>query len=447
MKPEILNRHLPIVAIVGRPNVGKSTLFNRMTGRRKAVVLDTPGVTRDRNYHVAEWNGTRMLVVDTGGYESEPTHELSAAMREQTQLAIDEADVIIHVVDAEEPLNPTDSEIQQLLRRAGKPVLVAVNKCDNESRRLAAMAEFSALGVDVFPISALHGLRTGELLDAVVDALPKHSEEDEAALAEREGIRVAVVGRPNVGKSTLVNKILGYERVIASPVPGTTRDPVDTTFTYNDKVYTLIDTAGIRRRGKIERGCENLSVLAALMSLERCDVALIVVDALEGLTDQDAHVAGYAVDAGCGCIIVINKWDAVEKDEKTAGAFVKALRAEWGFLKHAPVVHVSALTGLRVPRIFELVDQVYAEYTKRIDTSELNQWLQQALGRQSPPIHKGRQLKIKYVTQTGTKPPTFTFFVNDPELLYYSYERYLANRLRERFGFEGVPIRLRFREK
>lgn len=447
MKREIIHRHLPIVAIVGRPNVGKSTLFNRMTGRRKAVVLDTPGVTRDRNYHVAEWNGTRMLVVDTGGYESEPTHALSAAMREQTQLAIDEADAIVLVVNVDEPHHPTDHEILELLRKAQKPVFLAVNKCDNEERRLAAATEFSAMGVELFPISALHGLRIAELLDAVVSVLPKRTEEEEAELEAREGIRVAVVGRPNVGKSTLVNKILGYERVIASPVPGTTRDPVDTTFRYGDKVYTLIDTAGIRRRGKIQRGVENLSVLAALMSLERCDVALILVDATEGITDQDAHVAGYAVDAGCGCIIVVNKWDVVEKDEKTAGAFVKALRAEWGFLKHAPVVHVSALTGQRVPRLFELIDRVYGEYTRRIDTSELNEWLQRALVRLSPPIQKGRQLKIKYVTQTGCKPPTFTFFVNDPELVHYSYERYLANRLRETYGFEGVPIRLRFREK
>ncbi len=444
MKREILHRHLPIVAIVGRPNVGKSTLFNRITGRRKAVVLDTPGVTRDRNYHVAEWNGMRMLVVDTGGYESEPTHELSEAMREQTQLAIDEADVIIHVMDADEPLNPTDHEIQELLRKAGKPVFVAVNKCDNDARRLAALAEFSVLGAELYPISALHGLRTGELLDAVTAALPQRSDDEEQA---EESIRVAVVGRPNVGKSTLVNKILGYERVIASPVPGTTRDPVDTTFRYGDKLYTLIDTAGIRRRGRIQRGVENLSVLAALMSLERCDVALILVDATEGLTDQDAHVAGYAVDAGCGCIIVINKWDQVEKDEKTAGAFVKALRSEWGFLKHAPVVHVSALTGQRVPRLFELIDRVYAEYSRRIETSELNDWLQRALARQSPPIQKGRQLKIKYIVQTGTKPPTFTLFVNNPELMHYSYERYLLNQLREAYGFEGVPIRLRLREK
>lgn len=447
MKREIIHRHLPVVAIVGRPNVGKSTLFNRITGRRKAVVLDTPGVTRDRNYHVAEWNGTRMLVVDTGGYETEPTHALSAAMREQTQIAIDEADVIIHLVNVDEPHHPTDDEIRDLLRKANKPVFLAVNKCDNETRRLTAVSEFSSWGMELFPISALHGLRVAELLDAVVAALPKRSEEEEALLAEREGIRVAVVGRPNVGKSTLVNKILGFERVIASPVPGTTRDPVDTTFRLGDKVYTLIDTAGIRRRGKIERGAENLSVLAALMSLERCDVALIVVDAAEGLTDQDAHVAGYAVDAGCGCIIVVNKWDAVEKDEKTAGAFVKALRAEWGFLKHAPVVHVSALTGQRIPRLFELVDQVYEQYSRRLETSELNEWLQRSLARLSPPIQKGRQLKIKYVTQTGTKPPTFTFFVNDPELVHYSYERYLVNRLREAYGFEGVPLRLRFREK
>jgi len=447
MKREISGRHFPIVAIVGRPNVGKSTLFNRMTGRRKAVVLDTPGVTRDRNYHVAEWMGRRMLVVDTGGYESEPTHELSAAMREQTQLAIEEADVIVHVMDLDEPFNPTDLEIQELLRRAGKPVFVAVNKCDNEERRVGAVADFAPFGVDIYPISALHGLRTGELLDAIIAVLPAPPEEEEAEAQAREGIRVAVVGRPNVGKSTLVNRILGYERVIASPVPGTTRDPVDTTFTVDDKVYTLIDTAGIRRRGRIQRGAENLSVLAALMSLERCDVALIVVDAAQGLTEQDAHVAGYAVDAGCGCIIVLNKWDEVEKDEKTAGAFVRTLRAEWGFLKYAPVVHVSALTGQRVHRLFELIDNVYEQYCRRIETSELNDWLRRALAHQSPPIQKGRQLKIKYVTQTRTCPPTFTLFVNDPELMHYSYERYLLNQLREAYGFEGVPLRLRLREK
>ncbi|AXA36826.1 MAG: ribosome biogenesis GTPase Der [Candidatus Hydrogenedentota bacterium] len=446
MKREILYRHLPIVAVVGRPNVGKSTLFNRITGRRKAVVLDTPGVTRDRNYHIAEWNGTRFLTVDTGGYEHEPTSELSALMREQTLLAIEEADAIILLLDSREPMHPTDDEVIELLRRTAKPVFVAVNKCDNREQRLAAISEFARLGLELYPISALHGHGTGDLLDAVVASLPKRTEEEEAAEAEL-GIRIAVVGRPNVGKSTLVNRILGFERTIASPVPGTTRDAIDTTFRLNDKIYTLIDTAGIRRRGKIERGAENLSVLSALMSLERCDIALILVDATEGITDQDAHVAGYAVDAGCGCIIVVNKWDLVEKDETTAGAFVKALRAEWGFLKHAPVIHVSALTGQRVERLFQLVDRVYAEYTKEIETSTLNRWLQKAISHVSPPVRQGRQLKLKYVVQTGSKPPTFTFFVNDPALVHYSYERYLANQLRQEFGFEGVPVRLRFREK
>lgn len=448
MKRELLHRHLPVVAIVGRPNVGKSTLFNRMTGRRKAVVVDTPGVTRDRNYHVAEWSGRRMLVVDTGGYETQPEQLLGEAIREQTLLAIDEADAIIHVLDADHPHHPTDLDILQLLRRTEKPVFLAVNKCDNEPRRLAALAEFSAWGMEIYPISALHGLRTNELLDAVVASLPPASQEEPLAPdAADSSVRVAVVGRPNVGKSTLVNKILGYQRVIASPLPGTTRDPVDTTFTLDGKPYTLIDTAGIRRRGRIERGAEHLSVLAALMSLERCDVALLLLDATQGVTDQDAHVAGYAVDAGCGCILVVNKWDLVEKDEKTAGAFVKALRAELGFLKHAPVVHVSALTGQRIPRLFQLVDEVYEQYCRKIETSELNAFLQRALARQSPPVHKGRQLKIKYVVQTGTKPPTFTFFVNSPELVHYSYERYLVNRLRETYGFQGVPLRLHFREK
>lgn len=445
MKKQILNRHLPIVAVVGRPNVGKSTLFNRITGHRKAVVLDTPGITRDRNYHVAEWNGVRFLVVDTGGYETEPTHSLSALMREQTLMAIEEADAILFLMDLGDTMNPTDDEVMKLLRRTRKPVFLVVNKCDNRDRRNLASVEFARFGAaQVFGVSALHGNATGDLLDALVAALPRTGDTDEDFA---EGTRISVVGRPNVGKSTLVNRILGFERTISSPVPGTTRDAIDTTFVRDSKVYTLIDTAGIRRRGKVKKGAENLSVVCAMMSLERCDIAVILIDAADGLTEQDAHVAGYAVDAGCGCILVVNKWDLVEKDDRTAGEFAKLLRAEWGFLKHAPIIQLSALTGLRVEKLFKLVDEVDEQYRREIETGVLNDFLKRATAHLSPPVHSGRQLKIKYVTQTGARPPTFTFFVNDPKLVHFSYERYLANQLRREFGFSGVPIRLRFREK
>ena len=445
VEKQILNRHLPIVAIVGRPNVGKSTLFNRVTGHhRKAVVLDTPGITRDRNYHVAEWEGRHFLLIDTGGYEMDPSQPLLRQMREQTLMAVDEADVIILLTAVDEPMNPTDDDVMKILRRTRKPVFLAVNRCDNRDRRDLAAIEFARFGADqVYGISALHGNGTNELLDALVDALP----EDRDAPLPEEGVRIAVVGRPNVGKSTLVNRILGFERTIASEIPGTTRDSVDTTFVRDGTTYTLIDTAGIRRRGKIQRGAEKLSAVSAMMSLERCDIAIIVIDATDGLTDQDAHVAGYAVDAGCGVILAVNKWDAIEKDDRTAGAFALGLRNELGFMRHAPVIQISALSGQRVEKLFDIVNKVYVEYTKEIDTSELNQFLKRATTRLSPPVHSGRQAKIKYITQTGVRPPTFTLFVNDPKLLHFSYQRYLSNQMREEYGFEGVPIRLRFRKK
>ncbi len=445
MTREILNRHLPVVAIVGRPNVGKSTLFNRLTGHRKAVVLDTPGLTRDRNYLAAEWEGRYFLVVDTGGYELDDTQPLLRQMREQTLLAVEESDAIIFLTELDDPLNPTDDEVMNILRRTRKPVFLTVNKCDNRERRDAAASDFARFGTDVvYGISAQHGSGTDELLDALIGALPEH---DRESAAPEEGIRIAVVGRPNVGKSTLVNKILGFERTIASAVPGTTRDSIDTTFSREGKVFTLIDTAGIRRRGKVARGAEKLSVVSAIMSIERCDIAIVLIDGSEGLTDQDAHVAGYAVDAGCGIVLAVNKWDAVEKDEKTAGEFARMLREELGFLKHAPIIQISAKTGQRVEKLFDLILAIEKEYTREIDTSEINDFLKRATGRLSPPVHSGRQLKIKYVTQTGTRPPTFTFFVNDPKLLHFSYERYLLNQLREEYGFAGVPVRMRFRKK
>lgn len=436
---------MPIVALVGRPNVGKSTLFNRLTGTRKAVVHDTPGLTRDRNYEVADWEGREFLLVDTGGYEIETKEEIYRQMREQTMLAVEEADVVVFLADLFEPNNRIDDEVMIRLRKSGKPVIVAVNKCDSLERRRLAEAEFARFGTaNVIGVSALHGNGTDVLLDKVLELIPVPEESDEEV---DQGIRISVVGRPNVGKSTLVNKILGYERSIANPLPGTTRDSVDTTFEREGKVYTIIDTAGIRRRGKIGKGVEKLSVLASMLSMQRCDVALVLIDGVEGLTDQDAHVAGNAVDSGCGMVLVVNKWDAVEKTHKTADEFVKNIRMEWGFLKDMPVILLSALTGQRVEKLFDMVDSVFHEYVKEIETSTLNDWLQRTVKHVSPPVRSGKQLKIKYMTQTGTKPPTFTFFVNDPKLIHFSYERYLANQLRREFGFEGVPLRLRFRMK
>lgn len=441
----IIRKKLPMVAIVGRPNVGKSTLFNRLTGTRKAVVHDKPGMTRDLNYMDAEWEGREFILVDTGGYELETENEIYRQMREQTMLAIEQADVIIFLTSLNEPHNAVDDEVMRMLRRTHKPVVLTVNKCDSKARREEGVAEFAIYGAEhLATVSGLHGHGTGDLLDLIIELLPPMTDEEETD----SGIRLAVVGRPNVGKSTLVNKILGFERSIATNIPGTTRDAVDTTFERQGQRYTIIDTAGIRRRGKIQQGPEKLSTLASRMSMQQCDIALILVDATDGITDQDANVAGLAVDAGCAVIIVVNKWDAYEnKTHKSVDEFTLDLRDAWGFLKDAPVIYVSALTGLRVEKLFDMVTQIYSEYTREIGTNELNQWLARATTRLSPPVRSGRQLKIKYVTQTGTRPPTFTLFVNDPELVHFSYERFLMNQLRKDYGFTGVPIRLRYRQK
>lgn len=437
-------RRMPIVAIVGRPNVGKSTLFNRLLGQRKAVVLDTPGVTRDRNYGIAEWADRSFLLVDTGGYETTETATLIASVREQCLLAIEEADAIIFLVDVTESDNPADAEVAQLLRQTGKPVLLAVNKCDSFSREDVAV-EFYRFGLDrLFVVSAAHRRGVGDLMDALVKTFPAEPDEESE---EDRALRIAVVGRQNVGKSTLVNRILGASRVIADATPGTTRDAIDTPFEREGKRYILIDTAGIRRRGKIERGVERLSVTSAIFNLERCDVALIVLDAVAGIVDQDAHIAGYALEAGRACLLLVNKWDLVEKDNTTVNRFTEHIRDRLKFVSFAPILFISAKSGQRVGRILDGVEAILPQYNRRVETAQVNKALEQSLKRHSPPVMKGRTLKIKYATQTATAPPTFTLFVNDPALMHFSYERYLVNQFRERFGLDTVPVRLRLRKK
>ncbi|NQU41744.1 ribosome biogenesis GTPase Der [bacterium] len=453
---EILHSHLPTVAIVGRPNVGKSTLFNRIVGRRKAVVLDTAGMTRDRNFEIAEWGGREFRLVDTGGYETNPRDSIYEQMRVQSLIAMHEAAVVIFLVDLEEPNNPVDRDVADLLRRATKPALLAVNKCDAPHRIPDSYAFYEMGHDEVFPISALNGSGVGDLLDRVLEHLPA-GEKARGNRRDEGGIRIAVIGRPNVGKSSLVNALLGRERVIVSDIPGTTRDTIDTTFRIKpdpesegegeERVYTLIDTAGLRRRGKIEPGMEKLSALAAQTSLKRCDVALCMIDASEGIAEQDKHVAGFAFEAFRACVLIVNKWDLPEKGNATAGEFAKNLRDEMPFLQHVPIMLVSAKTGQRVHRILETVDRVYTEFTKEIGTPELNRWLKEVTIRLSPPWRGGKQLRIKYVTQVGTRPPTFAFFVNNPDMIHFSYERYLVNQLREAYGFEGCPLRLVFKRK
>ena len=435
---------LPIVAIVGRPNVGKSTLFNRILRKRKAVVLDTPGVTRDRNYGVAEWRGRSFLLVDTGGYDTIETARLTALVREQCLLAIEEADVVVFVVDVQNTASLVDHEVAKLLRRIGKPVFLAVNKCDGKLYETPS-DEFYRLGLQqLFPMSAEHGSGVAEMLDALIEALPA---EIPAAPTEGDVTRLAVVGRQNVGKSTLVNRLLGAPRVIADETPGTTRDAIDTPFERAGRRYVLIDTAGIRRRGKIERGVEKLTVTSAIVSLERCDVALLVLDAAAGVVDQDTHIAGYAQDAGRACVLLVNKWDLIEKDNQAADRSAAYVRQRLKFLPFAPILFVSAKTGQRVAKILDAVESLLPQFHRRIETPELNRALEVFLERHSPPCISGRTLRIKYATQTSTAPPTFTLFVNDPKLMHFSYERFLINQLRERFGLTEVPLRIRLRKK
>jgi GTP-binding protein len=450
---------LPFVALVGRPNVGKSTLFNRIVGQRRAIVEDIPGTTRDRLYDDTEWNGIPFTVVDTGGLEivesqkqREPRHEpqpLSTAsvgfieeIRRQAEIAIDEADVVIMLVDAVDGPTPADEDVADVLRRSNKPVLVAANKAENEARRQAAF-EFYALGLgEVYPISALHGLGVGDLLDEVVRSLPVVEEEEEP-----EALKIALVGRPNVGKSSLLNKLLGQERAIVSEIPGTTRDAIDTYLEWEGMPIVLIDTAGIRRRGRIERGLEQYSVLRALRAIQRADVVLLLVEATEMVTAQDAHIAGYILEAAKSVVVVVNKWDLVEKDTYTMIEYTKHIRADLKFLDYVPVLFISALTGQRVNKVLPTALRIQKERLVRIPTAELNRIMVKAVARHSPPSKRGKRLKFYYATQAGVDPPTFVFFINDPRLVHFSYRRYIENQLRERYGFEGTPLKLNFRKR
>ncbi len=431
----------PIVAIVGRPNVGKSTLFNRLVGRRKAIVDDMPGVTRDRNYGEVGRFSVPFTLIDTGGFEPASQDRLLQQMREQSQLAMEEADVILFVMDAREGLIAADREVAEMLRKVDKPVFFLLNKVEGE-KQAADLAEFYALGVDaLYPISAEHNRGIDDLMDEVIAAFPQGGEAKE----DEDVTRIAVVGRPNVGKSSLVNRLLGFERVVANPVPGTTRDSVDTYFTCNKKRFLLIDTAGIRRKGRISLKVEKYSAVDALRSLDRADVALIVINAEEGITEQDARIAGYACEAGRACILVVNKWDLVKKDASTVGKFVENLRIELKYLSYAPILFVSALTGQRSGKIMTMVEEVMAEYSKRVSTAELNKIFKEVVESHHHPLYQGRRVKFYYATQVGMKPPTFAVFTNCPEGIQESYERYLANRFREVFGFSGTPLRFLFR--
>ncbi|AHF10273.1 MULTISPECIES: ribosome biogenesis GTPase Der [Dehalobacter] len=435
----------PVVAIVGRPNVGKSTLFNRIVGGLVAIVENTPGVTRDRLYFDAEWLGRKFTLIDTGGIEfKDETTPLSSKMKQQAEIAVDEADVIMFLVDAKSGITPDDQQIARYLRKSSKPVLLVANKVEKFTRFEAEAHEFLPLGFgDPIPVSAVHGMNTGDLLDTLVSALP----EDAAADYDPDVIKIAVIGRPNVGKSSIVNMLLGEERVIVSDIPGTTRDAIDTPFTYEDRNYVLIDTAGIRRKKKISEVTENYSVVRSFRAVDRSDVVLMVINAIEGVTDQDKKIVGYAHEAGKGLILVINKWDLVIKDEKTINKYEKDIREELAFVLYAPTQFVSAKTGQRINKIMDLVEFVAEQTSRRISTSTLNNLLREWVHLNPPPSDKGVRLKILYATQSSVQPPTFIFFVNDPELVHFSYKRYLENQLRKNFGFEGSPIRMIMRKR
>ena len=435
----------PVVAVVGRPNVGKSTLFNKLTGKRIAIVDDTPGVTRDRIFGDCEWCGHNMMLVDTGGIEPFSDDIILSQMRIQAQLAIDSADVIILVTDVRCGILAADAEVASMLQKSGKPIILCVNKCDTVGDPPAEFYEFYNLGLgDPVPVSSVHGHGTGDLLDRVVEYLPEAPAFDEEG---EEAVSVAVIGKPNVGKSSLVNKIIGEDRMIVSDIAGTTRDATDSYVENKYGKFVFIDTAGLRRKSKIDDSVERYSVLRTDMAIERANVCVIMIDALEGFTEQDSKVAGRAHEQGKGCIIAVNKWDAYEKDGKTMDTYRQKLMNDFSFMSYAPIIFISAKTGQRLDRLYELIKFVDSQNAMRVKTGQLNEILAAATLRVQPPTDKGKRLKIYYMTQASTRPPTFICFVNKADLFHYSYQRYIENQIREVFGLEGTPVRFVIRER
>jgi len=435
---------IPLVAVVGRPNVGKSTLFNKLIGQKLSIVEDTPGVTRDRIYSKCEWRNREFMLIDTGGIEPNTDDIILAQMRRQAEIAIEKADVIIFLVDLKSGVTANDSEVANMLIKSGKPIVLAVNKCDSIGEVPLELYEFYNLGIgEPFPVSSLHGHGTGDLLDEVFEYFPEKVEEDYSD----EYIKVAVIGKPNVGKSSLINKIAGEERTIVSNIAGTTRDAIDTVIEKNEGKFVFIDTAGIRKKSKVIERIEKYSVLRAYMAVDRADVCVIVIDAETGFTEQDSKVAGYAHEQGKASIIAINKWDVIEKNDKTMKEYTDRLKNDFSFMSYVPFVFISALTGQRIDRLFELIKFVNEQNCMRISTGMLNDVLSYATTRVHPPSDKGKRLKIYYITQASTKPPTFVTFVNNSDLFHFSYQRYIENQIRATFGLEGTPVRFIVRER
>ena len=441
---EVKDMSKPIVAIVGRPNVGKSTLFNALAGQKISIVKDTPGVTRDRIYADVDWLNYNFTMIDTGGIELDSSDIILSQMREQAQIAIDTADVIIFMTDVKQGLIDADSKVADMLRRSRKPVILVVNKVDNFNRMMADVYEFYNLGIgDPVPISASQKSGLGDMLDKVVEhfkALNLDEEEDDRP-------RVAIVGKPNVGKSSIINKLTGESRVIVSNIAGTTRDAIDTDVEWNGREYVFIDTAGLRRKSKVKEDIERYSIIRTVTAVERADVVVIVIDAVEGVTEQDAKIAGIAHENGKGIIIAVNKWDAIEKNDKTVYEYTNKVRQILSFMQYAEIMFISAKTGQRLPKLFDMIDVVIANHSMRIETGVVNEIMAEAVAMQQPPSDKGKRLKLYYITQVSVKPPTFVIFVNDRELMHFSYTRYIENRIREAFGFRGTPLRFIIRER